>query len=110
MGGWSVLDDAVDSFTYLTNHPPTLPLQKSAIETRSPATCAVHFPWWMLYGEHRVLKPPPSLLLLDAYRRVCEVTEATKVFFRPEWVDDTHMLPHYLSCKVGGWVGGWMGG
>jgi len=39
------------------------------------------------------------MLLLDAYPRVCATTEASKIIFRPDGVQDTNMLPHYLSCS-----------
>jgi hypothetical protein len=49
----------------------------------------------MMYGERRVLRPPG--LLMDAHKRVCEVTEATKIIVRPEWVD-FYNIPHFLHC------------
>lgn len=39
-----------------------------------------------------------GLLLLDAYPRVCAITEATKIIFRPDKIEDLNRLPHYLSC------------
>lgn len=40
-----------------------------------------------------------GMLMLDAYPRVCAITEASKIIFRPDRVQDTNMLPHYLSCS-----------
>ena len=45
---------------------PTNPC--SDIEKSDPVTCAVQFPWRMMYGEKRVLKP--AGLLMDNYHRV----------------------------------------
>ena len=73
----------------------TLPRFLNDLERRSPTACGISFPWRMMYGEHRFLKPCD--LLLDGYRRVCKIHAATKLLFRPEW-SHLHGLPHGMSC------------
>ena len=72
-----------------------LPRLLDDLEQRSPNACGVSFPWRMMYGEHRFLKSQD--LLMDTYRRVCKVHDATKLLFRPEW-SNTHGMPHGMSC------------
>jgi hypothetical protein len=52
--------------------PPVKPLmfvvERSEVEKTAPETCALKFPWRMMYGEKRVLKPPG--LLMDNYHKV----------------------------------------
>ena len=72
-----------------------LPRFLDDLEQRSPNACGVSFPWRMMYGEHRFLKSQD--LLMDTYRRVCKVHDATKLLFRPEW-SNTHGMPHGMSC------------
>jgi hypothetical protein len=72
-----------------------LPRFLNDLERRSPTVCGISFPWRMMYGEHRFLKP--RALLLDAYRRVCKIHAATKLLFRPEW-SHLHGLPHGMFC------------
>ena len=79
-----------------------LPRFLDALEQRSPITCGVGFPWRMMYGEHRFLLRPAELLL-DAYRRVCKIHDATKLLFRPEW-SNIHGMPHGMSCTNPGGV------
>lgn len=39
----------------------------SDLERRAPNTCAVSFPWRMMYGEHRFLKPSGTQFGLEWY-------------------------------------------
>jgi hypothetical protein len=59
-------------------------------------TCALYFPWRMMYGEKRVLKPPG--LLLDSYKHVCKIHTLPKMLLRPDRSSEED-IPHRTVCQ-----------